>query len=523
MPRQSCGGHHRSGNQQHDWRGRLNWTAKIIPVRVLGKCGGYTSDIADGIRWAAGLLVPGAPTNVNPASIINLSLGGGGACSATYQNAINAANAAGAIVVVAAGNDNANLSGFQPANCANVITVTSIASSGARSGFSNYGVAALIAAPGSVIRSTLNSGTTTPVASPAGDVYIDSNGTSMAAPHVAGVVGLMLAINPALALSDVRAITAASAIPFVVPTVGIPCYSNICGAGMLDAANAIALANSTNVARLAWVTTRARVAEGSSISMQVERLGLTTQAVSVNHATTGSTATSGVDFTAASGKLTWAVGESGRKNIVISVASDALYGTALAIVVIADAGAACTGGALAVFYAAPTDVRAQLPNSDCQSSPRGAAYYAKRYSMPLLAGDSLSATLIGDQQYLDTYRFVTDPNGVSAISDDDSGPLIGASRVWRKAIATSGLYSIYVTTYDPNATGNFALSVRRDAACNLDMNGDGLITAVSEELVIVRALMGVGAGSLLTGTGITAAQYNAVRSRINTSCGLALP
>ncbi len=519
----------------------INWTAKIIPVRVLGKCGGYTSDIADGIRWAAGLAVPGAPLNANPARIINMSLGGTGACSATTQNAINAATAAGAIVVVAAGNSNANLSGFQPANCANVITVTSITALGARSGFSNFGVGALIAAPGSTIRSTLNSGTTTPVASPAGDLYVDYSGTSMAAPHVAGVVGLMLAANPALTVAQVRAIVAASSAPFVFPSSGIPCYSTTCGAGMLDAANAVALAGSTNVARVAWVTSRARVVEGSTITLQVERLGPTTTAASVNYATTGGTATSGVDFSAASGTLTWAIGESGRKNIVISIATDALveidetftvtlasptnaalYGTAIAIVVIADSSV-CAGGTLAVSYAAPTDVQAQLVSADCQSSPRGTGYYAKRYAVPLIAGDSLSATLIGDAQFLDTYLYVTDPNGVSAFEDDDSGPLDGSSRIWRKAIAVSGTYSIYVTTYSTSATGYFALSVGRDAACNLDMNGDGLVTAGREGLVIVRALSGVGAGSLLTGTGITAAQYSAVRSRINTSCGLTLP
>src|SRR5690606_31257016 len=61
--------------------------ARILPVRVLGTCGGYDSDIADAIVWAAGGSVSGVPTNANPAEVINLSLGGGGACGRTSQNA----------------------------------------------------------------------------------------------------------------------------------------------------------------------------------------------------------------------------------------------------------------------------------------------------------------------------------------------------------------------------------------------------------------------------------------------------
>ena len=101
----------------------INWSSKILPVRVLGKCGGTISDIADGMRWSAGLPVPGVPANANPAKVLNLSLGGSGACDATYQNAINAIVAAGTTVVVSAGNSNANASGFRPANCNGVITV----------------------------------------------------------------------------------------------------------------------------------------------------------------------------------------------------------------------------------------------------------------------------------------------------------------------------------------------------------------------------------------------------------------
>ncbi|MBP7694659.1 MAG: S8 family serine peptidase, partial [Anaerolineales bacterium] len=128
----------------------LNWMSPLVPVRVAGKCGGFTSDIADGLRWAAGLAVAGAPANPHPAKVINVSLAGPGTCSATYQTALNAVNAAGAIVVVAAGNNGSSLNttSYQPANCAGVITVAATDRGGDRAIYSNYGAAVDISAPG---------------------------------------------------------------------------------------------------------------------------------------------------------------------------------------------------------------------------------------------------------------------------------------------------------------------------------------------------------------------------------------
>ena len=163
--------------------------AKVVPVRVLGKCGGSLSDIADAIIWASGGSVAGVPANANPAEVINMSLGGGGVCGTTYQSAIDGAVSRGTTVVVAAGNDNADTSGFRPGNCNNVIAVASTTRTGARSSFSNYGSLIDVAAPGSDIASTVNTGTTTPLA----EGYSNMSGTSMAAPHVAGVAALMQA------------------------------------------------------------------------------------------------------------------------------------------------------------------------------------------------------------------------------------------------------------------------------------------------------------------------------------------
>jgi serine protease len=175
--------------------------ARIQHVRVLGRCGGSTSDIADGITWASGGSVSGVPANATPARVINMSLGGSGTCSTTFQNAINGAVGRGATVVVAAGNSNASASNFQPASCANVIAVGANDSNGARASFSNYGTAVDLSAPGVGVLSTLNSGTQAQGTA----TYGNKSGTSMAAPHVAGVAALVQSRRTAVGLPQFSA------------------------------------------------------------------------------------------------------------------------------------------------------------------------------------------------------------------------------------------------------------------------------------------------------------------------------
>jgi serine protease len=208
------------------------WGAKVMPVRALGKGGGYTSDIADAIIWSSGGAVSGVPTlsAANAADVINMSLGGGGACDTATQNAINSAVSRGTTVVVAAGNDNANASGFSPASCNNVVNVASITSASARSSFSNYGTLIDVSAPGSAILSTLNSGT----AGPGAESYASYNGTSMASPHVAGAVALTQSRRLALGLamytpSEMEALLKSTAYPLS------GACSGGCGAGIINA------------------------------------------------------------------------------------------------------------------------------------------------------------------------------------------------------------------------------------------------------------------------------------------------
>lgn len=176
----------------------------IVPLRVLGACGGYLSDITDAVVWAAGGTVRGAPANQNVADVINMSLGGSGQCSATYQRAIDLAVNRGSVVVVAAGNENRDASLVQPASCNNTVTVGAVDANGARAPYSNYGSTVDVWAPGGNtaagqgVLSTIDTGRTTR----AGAGYGNYQGTSMAAPHVAGVAALVTAANPGISTAE---------------------------------------------------------------------------------------------------------------------------------------------------------------------------------------------------------------------------------------------------------------------------------------------------------------------------------
>lgn len=213
----------------------IAYNAKILPVRVLGRCGGLTSDIADAIVWASGGTVTGVPKNTTPAKVLNLSLGGGaayGVCNPAYIAAITKARANGAIVVVAAGNENQDANNVTPANCANAITVGATNSDGIRASFSNFGTKLDISAPGVSIASTDNDGETT-VGND--NFYSYKSGTSMATPHVAAVVALILGNNLTLSVANAEKLLLQSYGPFA--SSGCIAVGG-CGIGILNAATA---------------------------------------------------------------------------------------------------------------------------------------------------------------------------------------------------------------------------------------------------------------------------------------------
>ena len=176
--------------------------ARVQPVRVLGRCGGRTSDIADAIIWAAGGHVDGVPDNTYPAKIINMSLGTVSTCPAAYQRAIDIARSKGAIVVAAAGNGNTDASKYAPANCMGVITVGATTKAGTRASFSNYGTRVNISAPGEDILTLSMNSLDRPDNTKFSYDY--ESGTSMAAPHVSALLAQQLVNGTSITTKQVE-------------------------------------------------------------------------------------------------------------------------------------------------------------------------------------------------------------------------------------------------------------------------------------------------------------------------------
>ena len=245
----------------------VGYNVMVLPVRVLGKCGGYDSDIISGMLWAGGLS-SNPVVNPHPARVINLSLGGSGSCGAAYSSAIGQLMAAGVVVVAATGNDEGLAVGV-PANCSGVIAVAAVRHTGTKVGFSNIGPQVALSAPGGncvntsgpclyPIVTATNTGTTTAVFNTYSSSTNYSVGTSFATPLVAGTAALMMSINPSLTPAQVKSLLQSSARPF--PTTSSDpavlqcqppsstlqneciCTTSTCGAGLLDAAAAVTAA-----------------------------------------------------------------------------------------------------------------------------------------------------------------------------------------------------------------------------------------------------------------------------------------
>jgi serine protease len=287
-------------------------TVRLMPVRVLGKCGGYDSDISVGMLWAAGVLSAAElsamklPANPTPARVLNMSLGGSQACSQAYIDAIGRVNAAGVVVVAAAGNSGGNAVG-SPASCPGALGVTALRHVGDKVGFSDLGPQITIAAPGGncvttgggaclyPIMTTSNSGAIKPDPGVAGAIYTDSFnttiGTSFSAPLVSGTVALMLSAQPSLTAAQVKSTLQATARPF--PTTGgtagtstcsapgtaaqdeCYCTTTTCGAGMLDAHAALLAVNGVQAAISLTTTTPTAGLTVALTSSSVETSGHT--------------------------------------------------------------------------------------------------------------------------------------------------------------------------------------------------------------------------------------------------------
>ncbi|WP_299425677.1 S8 family peptidase [uncultured Meiothermus sp.] len=275
----------------------VSWGARLLPVRVLGVQGGDLIDITDGMLWAAGLPVSGVPTNPNPAAIINMSLGGSRPCSQIplYQEVINRINAQGSIIVAAAGNNAENVANFVPASCSGVITVGATGPSGGRAPYSNFGGRIDLMAPGGNVAVNLGGvqaggGVLSPLKSDASGQfnYEFYNGTSMAAPHVAGLIALMKSARPSLTRAEALDILRRTARPLTqtqcqgetspsrpTPPPGIT--AGDCGAGLVDALAAIQAVGGAPVGSFTLSATPSSLAlapgGNASVVVGIERVG----------------------------------------------------------------------------------------------------------------------------------------------------------------------------------------------------------------------------------------------------------
>ncbi len=230
----------------------VSWGARVVPVRVLGVTGGGTfADILDGTAWAGGQNVSGVPANPNPASVINMSLGGdiGEPCPAEINQFFGSLAADGVITVVAAGNENEDTALKFPASCEGVITVGATGPLNTRAPYSNYGGAVDVMAAGGDVNFSFDvDGTEFPagVLSTVGVETADGlrgsyefkQGTSMASPHIAGIVALMLAREPGLSFNEVLTRLQNASTPLSADECERPSGGE-CGAGLVDAAAAL--------------------------------------------------------------------------------------------------------------------------------------------------------------------------------------------------------------------------------------------------------------------------------------------
>jgi serine protease len=246
----------------------MTWNPYLLPVRALGKCGGYDSDIIAGMQWAAGISVTGVPDNPYPADIINLSLGGVGSCPTTspYYSVINTLTGMGVLIVASAGNESGPVD--EPGSCPGVLAVAGLRNVGTKVGYSSLGAQIGIAAPagncvnstGACLRSidtTTNTGLTVPSANTYTDEISPNLGTSFSAPIVSGIAALMRAVNanltPAQLIARIKSSSAAFPQPAALVAGGYICPNadpvsgecacpndgSQCGAGMLNALRAV--------------------------------------------------------------------------------------------------------------------------------------------------------------------------------------------------------------------------------------------------------------------------------------------
>ena len=254
----------------------VTWNARLMPIRVLDGCGGRGTlyDIVQGIRYAAGLNNDSNQSPANRPDIINLSLGGAGACDSTLAGLFAEVRAQGVVVVAAAGNENTSQLTL-PASCPNVIAVSSVGPTRQRAPYSNYGSWVDVAAPGGDESSDVNGdglpdGVLSTYAAGGGSqrfaTFKIDQGTSMAAPHMAGVVALMKSVDPTLTPAQVDTLLAQGQLTDDIGSAG----RDELGVGLINAFKAVQAASSTPAPVTATLTLTPTSLNFGDIGVQTE-------------------------------------------------------------------------------------------------------------------------------------------------------------------------------------------------------------------------------------------------------------
>jgi serine protease len=355
----------------------MTWNSWILPVRALGKCGGYDSDIIAAVEWAAGISISTAqtsvPDNPYPAAIINLSLGGSGSCPTAYQSALNTVTGMGVLVVVSAGNASGSVEA--PANCSasvpGVIAVAGLRNVGTKVGYSSFGPEVGVSAPagncinasGACLRSidtTTNLGTTNPGDNSYTNQTNYNLGTSFSAPIVSGIAALMRAVNGNLTPAQLVARLQASATAFPANTGNLPVCPSLdtatsecscpatgeCGTGMANALNAVNAA----LKPIAAVSFPATFAANSSIVFDASGSGASCGRTLQSYAWTASGGTSIL-----SGATAAQVTVTGTGTLTLTV-TDSQGATDTATITVGSTSATTSAPASAGSSACPTAV-----------------------------------------------------------------------------------------------------------------------------------------------------------------------
>jgi serine protease len=456
----------------------MTWNPYLLPVRALGKCGGYDSDIITGMQWAAGMSVTGVPDNPYPADIINLSLGGTGSCPSAYASAISTLTTMGVLIVVSAGNESGPVDA--PGNCGGVLAVAGLRNIGTKVGYSSLGPEVGIAAPagncvnssGACLKSidtTSNTGLTTPADSSYTNEMYPNLGTSFSAPIVTGIAALMRAVNANLTPAQLIARIESSATPFPQPA-GLPvCPSAVansgecacpnsgtlqCGAGMVNALQAVTAA----LRPIAAVAVPATTATGSSAVLDASGSAASCGRTIISYAWTvsgGVTLQSGANSAqvavtpiGAAGTITLKVTDSANAidTAILSVNSSGSIAKAPATPASAGTSAGACPTALTVIPLAPTVTEAFSPASVGQN-----------------VVSTLTITLNNANGFALTHSNLTETlpaNLGMATSSSASTPLVPTTTCGGGAVAlTSTTSSVTLTAANIPANSNCSITV----------------------------------------------------------------